>query len=82
LRFVADDQRRTVQMIVIGADAHKRTPAPALVDAPTGRLRDSRRIKAERRGISRRASSTSVAVEAGAGLGIARRAQSRPLVLH
>jgi transposase len=36
----------TVDMIVIGADTHKRTHALAAVDAGTGRARGSREIKA------------------------------------
>ena len=40
----------TVQMIVIGADTHKRTHALAAVDAGTGRVRGSRQIKAEEPG--------------------------------
>ncbi len=40
----------TVQMIVIGADTHKRTHALAAVDAGTGRVRGARQIKAEEPG--------------------------------
>jgi transposase len=42
----------TVQMIVIGADTHKRTHALAAVDAGTGRVRGHREIKAEEPGKS------------------------------
>ena len=40
----------TVQMIVIGADTHKRTHALAAVDEGTGRVRGSRQIQAEEPG--------------------------------
>jgi transposase len=40
----------TVQMIVIGADTHKRTHALAAVDAGTGRQRGARQVKAEEQG--------------------------------
>ena len=40
----------TVQMIVIGADTHKRTHALAAVDAGTGRQRGAREIEAEEQG--------------------------------
>jgi transposase len=40
----------TLQMIVIGADTHKRTHALAAVDAGTGRPRGARQIKAEQDG--------------------------------
>jgi hypothetical protein len=39
-----------VQMIVIGADTHKRTHALAAVDNRTGRVRGARQIKAEESG--------------------------------
>ena len=39
-----------VQMIVIGADVHKRTHALAAVDAGTGRQRGAREIKADEPG--------------------------------
>ena len=39
-----------VQIIVIGADTHKRTHALATVDAGTGRQRAKRQIKAEQPG--------------------------------
>jgi hypothetical protein len=41
---------QTVQMIVIGADTHKRTHALAAVDEGTGRIRGARQIKAEEPG--------------------------------
>jgi transposase len=47
---VLNQNEGTVQMIVIGADTHKRTHALAAVDAGTGRRRGARQIKAEESG--------------------------------
>jgi transposase len=47
---VVNQAKRTVQMIVIGADTHKRTHALAAVEAGTGRQPGERQIKAEEPG--------------------------------
>jgi hypothetical protein len=44
------DNEGMVQMIVIGADTHKRTHALAAVDNATGRVRSVRQIKADESG--------------------------------
>jgi hypothetical protein len=51
IRFIGGQPTKgTVQMIVIGADTHKRTHALAAVDEGTGRVRGSREITAEEPG--------------------------------
>jgi transposase len=47
IRFVANHNEGTVQMIVIGADTHKDSHTLAAVDEGTGKVRGSREIKAE-----------------------------------